>query len=130
MRAGDSGLLLQERTGKKRELPALEKRFKLAFTLSNAIYEFHRVEWLYKEIASSNVAFFSDIGAPYTQRVNRSYLIGFHHSRPEEPSAFTEGIPASNNKDYCHPQYRKDRRNYRPEYDYYNLSLVLLKISL
>lgn len=123
-------MLLQERIGKKRELPALEKRFKLAFTLSSAIFEFHRVEWLHKDIASSNVAFFSDMGAPYTQRINRPYLIGFHHSRPDEPSAFTEGIPDSNNKDYHHPQYRKDRRHYRLEYDYYSLGLVLLEIGL
>jgi len=110
--------------------PLLEDKFRLAYVLAKALLEFHMVGWLHKELSPTNVAFFPLSNTPIPEYIKEPYIIGFNHSRPDEPSAFTEGMPESNRDDYQHPTYRKKRRGYRSEYDYYSLGILLLEIGI
>ncbi|KAI1074718.1 kinase-like protein [Whalleya microplaca] len=112
----------------KCEQPRLEDKFQLAITLATAILEFHIIGWLHKNLSSESVVFFPTKGLS-AGTIKEPYIIGLNHSRPNDPLAFTEGIPDLT-KEYQHPQYRIDQRRYRPEYDYYSLGLVLLEIGL
>jgi hypothetical protein len=109
--------------------PVLDDKYRLAFTLAKSVLEFHLVGWLHKNLTASNVAFFPTKSTPGDERIREPYIIGFNHSRPDRPSAFTEGIVNSADLWYQHPQYRKDTRGYRPEYDYYSLGFILLQIG-
>ena len=125
-------LSLQEifiNTQNKEHQPPLEHKYKLAFLLARAISEFHKVGWVHKNITSGNVVFFSNSTRPHGQRVAEPYLTGFHHCRPDEPSAFSEGISKSINEKYQHFKYLRDRERYISKYGYYSLSLVLLEIG-
>jgi serine/threonine protein kinase len=110
--------------------PILDDKFQLASTLANALLEFHMVGWLHKDLTSSNIIFCPRDYLPTTDMAREPYIIGFNHSRPDEISAFTEGPSTSGNDDYQHPEYRRDKRGYRQEYDYYSLGIVLLEIGL
>jgi serine/threonine protein kinase len=112
------------------EQPALEDKFKLAHRLANALLNFHWVGWLHKNLTSSNVAFFREASTPLSALAREPYIIGFNHSRPNDPFAFTAGASESNDGGYHHPEYRRDGARYRPEYDYYSLGIVLLEIGL
>ena len=110
--------------------PVLNDRFKLAYQLCVALLDFHKVGWLHKNLTAQSIVFFRNpqdrLGS-----VQKPYVIGFNHSRPDEASAFTEGPyqgPAV--FDYQHPEYLRSRRRFRPEYDYYSLGLVLLEIGI
>jgi serine/threonine protein kinase len=122
-------LKIFSQTTKKETQPPLNHRFKLAILLARAIFEFHKVGWVHKNIASSNVVFFSESATPHGQRVAEPYLTGFHHCRPDEPEGFSEGIPKNIDEDYQHPEYLRNRSGYVSEYDYYSLGLVLLEIG-
>jgi len=106
--------------------PDLDDRFKLASTLAISLLELHTVGWLHKSLMTSNVAFFPETGAQ-RQAIREPFFVGFNHSRPDEPMAFTSGIP--NSSFYQHPTYLKDGCRYRPEFDYYGLGIILMEIG-
>ena len=112
--------------------PALDDKLKLAHTLARCVLEFHLVGWLHKALVSSNVAFFNVGGRQQNEWLQEPYVLGFHHSRPDEISAFTQGLTElyANAKVYQHPEYLKDSRRYRIEYDYYSLGILLLEVGL
>jgi len=113
------------------ERPLLEDRLKLARELANTVLEFHKVRWLHKNISAYNVVFFNPPSTSLADSIRSPYVVGFSHSRPHEPSVFTEG-PAQDPKllDYQHPRYLKAKRGFRPEFDYHSLGLVLLEIGM
>ena len=113
------------------ERPLLGNVFKLAHTLSSSVLEFHKVGWLHKNISSFNIAFFPGAFESAAASVIQPYLIGFNHSRPDEPDAFTHG-PDHNpeQRDYSHPEYLKDESRFQCIHDYYSLGIVLLEIGL
>jgi serine/threonine protein kinase len=113
------------------QLPILGDRFKLAHLLAVSVAEFHKVGWLHKSISSSRVVFFPQGDAFPVSCIGQPYVIGFHHSRPGDPFAFTLG-PANDfdERDYQHPEYLKNRQRYIPEFDIYSLGIVLLEIGL
>jgi serine/threonine protein kinase len=111
--------------------PPLGDIFSLAHSLANSLLQFHKVNWLHKNISSRNVCFFSTTEVPTKTIVTRPYFIGFNHSRPEDPKAFTHGPDANpEQRDYSHPDYLRDERSFRYSYDYYSLGIVLLEVGL
>ncbi|PQE11054.1 serine threonine kinase protein [Rutstroemia sp. NJR-2017a BVV2] len=119
---------------KKQPRPSLECLFGLALTLSKSLHHFHRADWLHKNISSYNVLFFDT-------RLNKHqpilldnfptpYIVGFNHSRPNDPNSFTRGS-ADIEKHYLHPQYaRLPEPRFKHGFDYYSLGLLLLEIAL
>ncbi|MCJ1396370.1 hypothetical protein MMC18_009260 [Xylographa bjoerkii] len=117
--------------GLRRQLPTLGDRFKLAISLAVSVAEFHKVGWLHKNISSTNVVFFPPECTPFADHAAHPYIIGFNHSRPDEPFSFTEGPAAgSDYRQYQHPEYLRNKLRYCPEFDYYSLGVVLLEIGL
>ncbi|KAI1423176.1 kinase-like protein [Xylaria sp. FL1777] len=119
--------------------PDLDDRFKLASTLVASLFEFHSVGWLHKNLMSSNIIFFpgasknddSDTGnAQYRSKAIREpFLVGFNHSRPDDPLALTSAPAQSDIRHYHHPAYLKENRGYRLEYEYYSLGIILVEIG-
>ena len=135
---------------KRSILVSLDDRFRLAYDLAAAVYAFHQVGWLHKNISSYNVLFFQDDdkkkkgdgSEQVTEAFSRPslaspFLIGFSHARPNEEGQYSNKTSVSAHGDkllraYRHPLYYGDderRAPYRSAYDYYSLGLVLLEIG-
>jgi serine/threonine protein kinase len=110
--------------------PLLENKYKLAFTLAQSVLEFHLVGWLHKRLKPSNIVFFPGSGQNIDSQIQHVYIIGFNHSRPNEPNAFTGGFRDADGRTYQHPDYLRRADRFRPEFDYYSLGLILLEIGL
>ncbi|KAI1778661.1 hypothetical protein F4818DRAFT_438815 [Hypoxylon cercidicola] len=132
----------------------LDDRVRLAHDLSAAVFEFHKMKWLHKNISSFSILFFGEktvaaggIGQEDSLRKNTGdgkgrlrkvnigmpSLIGFSHSRPgnadysNKMHSADEALFA-----YRHPDYAgadavdiSSATGYLAEYDYYGLGLVL-----
>ncbi|KAF5614656.1 serine threonine kinase [Fusarium tjaetaba] len=126
--------------------PDLDDKFKLAATLATSLFELHTVGWLHKSLTSSNIVFFpsftllpdsfgkdTDVTehgwAANSQSIREPYLVGFNHSRPDDPTTFTSGLTDSESRHYQHPAYLKAGVSYRLEFDYYSLGILLLEIG-
>jgi hypothetical protein len=120
--------LIETAVGDPDSCPDLDDRFKLASTLAASLLELHTVGWLHKNLTTSSVAFFPKTGAQ-RQLIREPFLVGFNHSRPDEPFAFTSGLTDSTFRHYQHPTYLKDGCGYRPEFDYYSLGIILMEIG-
>ena len=111
--------------------PLLGDRFRLAHALAASLLEFHKLGWLHKSISSYNIVFFKSSHSSQTdlwKSLERPYVVGFEHSRPNEEQAFTSRLlPA--HLDYQHPKFL-DGARFRPEFDFYSLGIVLLEIGL
>ena len=126
--------LLQSTKGDSTGRPHLEGRFQLAYSLAACVLEFHKVGWLHKALSSSNILLFKSkslSSRSATEAVRSPMIIGFNHSRPNQPGEITEGYAASDRKllDYQHPEYLKGDREYTAEFDYFSLGLILLEIG-
>ena len=111
--------------------PDLAQKFDLAKILVAALYNYHASGWLHKNISSSNILLFmKEDGRWDTLDLAQPFVIGFHHSRRDNPNEYAEGpeILASQ-KEYQHPDYRRGQKRFRKIYDYYSLGLVLLEIG-
>jgi serine/threonine protein kinase len=110
--------------------PSLGDRFNLANQLASSVLEFHKVGWVHKAICPHHVAFFPAKACHPLDWIREAYIIGFNHSRKNEPKAFTEGPSVYNPAEkYQHYQYHGDQ-DYVQAFDYYSLGLVLLEIGL
>lgn len=104
--------------------------------LATSLLEFHLVKWLHKSLSASHVLFFRsennrDKGIKSAKGLESPYIIGFNHSRPDEPAAFTDGPGmGGNSRAYQHPQYAARKYHFRPEFDYFSLGLILLEIGI
>jgi serine/threonine protein kinase len=111
----------------KPDPPLLGDRFALARSLCSILLDLHKATLVHKSFSSRNVIFF-----PTSDPIlSRPYLIGFNHSRPNDPTAFSLG-PASRSpaaRKYQDPKYVPIER-FRLEFDYYSLGLVLLEIGI
>ncbi|KAI4256255.1 MAG: hypothetical protein L6R42_006322, partial [Xanthoria sp. 1 TBL-2021] len=125
-----------EKSQNWKERPALDDRYRLARMLATSLLEFHLVKWLHKSLSASHVLFFRsednrDKGIKSAKGLESPYIIGFNHSRPDEPSAFTDGPGmGGNSRAYQHPQYAARKYHFRPEFDYFSLGLILLEIGI
>jgi len=111
-------------------MPVLGDRFRLAYSLANAISEFHSMGWLHKNINSDNILFFS--GQSSAVEVSSPFIVGFDHSRhigsKTSPATITNVYER-----YCHPSYLSQKNfasGYRRKYDVYSLGLVLFEIGV
>jgi len=112
--------------------PYLEHRFRLAHQLALSVLEFHKVGWLHKCLSSFSVMLFypKDSKAFMPECIERPFIIGFSHSRPDEPNAYTKGPKENDREEYQHPDYVVRKASFRTRYDYYSLSIILLEIGL
>lgn len=110
--------------------PDLDDRFWLASTLAASILQLHTVGWFHKGLNASNIVFFSkeSVGQG-RQSVREPFLVGFNHSRPDDPLAFTSGVSDTALRDYQHPTYIEEGQGFQPEFDYYSMGIVLLEIG-
>ncbi|KAI9843001.1 MAG: hypothetical protein M1838_002903 [Thelocarpon superellum] len=114
--------------------PDLEDRFKLAQTLSIALWSVHSLDWLHKTFCSNNILFFNDIpsAASSTPTLSSPYVTGFDSARPEHLDEMTVASKNDSGTDlYRHPDSLGVwRQSYRKAFDIYSLGLVLLEIGL
>lgn len=120
------------RRGRAQEFyPDLGQKFRLAKILVSGLHSFHTSGWLHKNFSSSNVIFFLDsIDKLSETDLTQPYVIGFHHSRKDDPGAYTDETERRDGQEeYQHPNYRQGSGRFRKGYDYYSLGLVLLEIG-
>ena len=111
--------------------PGLSERLALATALVTSVHAFHISGWLHKNINSHNVLFFCQSLVPLAGLdFEDPYMVGFNHSRQNNPNAYTDGPVNSNREDYQHPSYRNGDTRFRQEFDVYSLGLLLLEIGL
>ncbi|KAF4944591.1 hypothetical protein FSARC_14634 [Fusarium sarcochroum] len=111
------------------DLPDLNSRFGLAHTLAAALFEFHSVGWLHKSLTSDNVIFFKREEDPVIHVELSPWLVGFNHSKPDDPLGFTSGLSETASRMYHHPNYIDIQHGFRLEFDYYSLGIILLEIG-
>lgn len=119
----------------REQMPSLGQRFKLAYSLASAVYNFQKAGWFHKGISSSNIVFFSNTIKKLNTSSLDPYIVGFRHSRPHDIVTFTEGPASTDQIDldercYQHPEYLRDNVIYSFEHEYYSLGMVLLEIGL
>ena len=113
--------------------PALEDRFQLARRLAAALSRLHKVGWVHKNISAFSIIFSLPPSPRAPQGIPPPYLIGFNHSRPDDPNSWSKTPPyCMAVTDYCHPEYSKQtkRVRYQTWFDWYSIGLVLLEIGL
>ena len=123
--------------------PDLGDRFKLAHTLTVALWSLHSLDWLHKSFCSSNIIFFpSAFSASATRAtavaasipdISSPYLLGFDASRPDqlgEMSVASKNTAAENLHRHPNSLNGMSRKPYCKTYDIYSLGLVLLEIGL
>ena len=114
-----------------RPLPyvALGHRFRLAHDLAVSLLKFHEVGWLQKNVSSFNIGFFHHKNHSWLDTINQPYFVGFLYSRPiDSPSdKATNPLEIA----YQHPDYGRGREKvqYRLQFEYYSLGLILLEIG-
>lgn len=112
--------------------PLLGNRFNAARQLAASVLEFHKVGWLHKCLSSFSVILFyptnSQVFVP--ERLEKPFIIGFSHSRPDEPNAYTRGPSGNEREEYQHPDYVERKASFSARYDYYSLGIILLEIGL
>lgn len=121
---------LIEKTENIRFRPLLNEVFELARRLVTALLEYHKVNWLHKNISSHSIIF-RKADPPAVAAVDSPYIIGFNLSRPDHPTEISRGPeddPGFVN--YQDPRYRDGRVRYRTEFDYFSIGLVLLEIGM
>ena len=107
------------------DMPLLDQRFALAYSLASAISMFHATGWLHKAFRSDNILFFSQNGTPC---ITSPYITGFEYARPEKQASLEvrpTGQPALDV--YYHPDVPLKGFNRRR--DIYSLGVVLFEIA-
>ncbi|KAF5532235.1 hypothetical protein FMEXI_12547 [Fusarium mexicanum] len=128
----------------------LGDRLRAARCLVGTVYQMLSVNWLHKNISSSNVLLFEVEKDSYT--VERPFLCGFDLTRRDNvmepsgklPSIYLNNFPSLNERLYWHPTRiaavpespanavgcSHPLTRYRKEFDIYSLGVVLLEIGL
>jgi len=125
-------ITLKELVDEEGNRPILGDRFRLAHKIAYCLLEVHKVGWLHKNISGYNIAFFRPIleESSCPTSISSPYLIGFSHSRPNDPRILTEGVSSDRKKlQYQHPEYLRRGHGFCPVHDYYSVGLVLLEIG-
>ncbi|TGO42934.1 hypothetical protein BHYA_0004g00600 [Botrytis hyacinthi] len=124
--------------------PDLGDRFKLAHKLSVALWSLHSLDWLHKNLCSSNILFFP---SAYTESpriskerenvpdISTPYLLGFDASRPDHMGEMSIASRNPTAADlHRHPSSLHSsscpRKEYCKSFDIYSLGLILLEIGL
>ena len=123
--------LLKGGSSKKPRQPHIGHRLMLAKVLAACLQVVHVSGWIHKEINSYNILFFPSEDLLSDSDYKQPYLVGFQHSREDEPEAFTRrSVLSDETKHYQHPRYRAGLCPFRREFDYYSLGLVLVEIGV
>jgi hypothetical protein len=107
--------------------PTLQGRMHLSYALSRAVYQFHSVGWLHRNLNPTNILFCPKKKADQKDWVQTPIVLGFVSSRQNEADAATLG--PDNRLNYHHPDYLQKRSRYCQEYDYYSIGMILLEIG-
>ena len=124
--------------------PDLGDRFKLAHTLSVALWSLHSLDWLHKNLCSSNILFFPSAYTNSTRiskerenvpDISAPYLLGFDASRPDQMGEMSIASRNPTAADlHRHPSSLHSsscpRKEYCKSFDIYSLGLILLEIGL
>lgn len=110
------------------QLPTLEERYQMAYSLGLSIAILHTAGWLHKSIRSHNVLFLKQNKRPVW---TRPYLVGFEYSRPDARDESSEKPEQSKRFDiYRHPLSQgTPNERYRKEFDYYSFGAILVEIA-
>lgn len=111
--------------------PSLSERIVAMRTISEALEQLHRVNWLHKDLRSPNILFLKD-KISGKQVFTKPIVSGFQFSQPAAEEDPTERLPnnlAANM--YRHPLIQKHagRSKFRKSHDVYSLGLLLLEIA-
>ncbi|PVH87214.1 hypothetical protein DL98DRAFT_649494 [Cadophora sp. DSE1049] len=123
--------------------PDLGDRFKLAHTLAVALWSFHSLDWLHKNLCSSNILFFpSAFSASAKQAtaisasipdISAPFVLGFDASRPDgvdEMSVASKNSALADLHRHPHSLNGMSKKPYCKSFDIYSLGLILLEIGL
>lgn len=122
--------IIQDTQRQSRIRPKLEDRFQLSHKLATALFEIHSVHWLHKSFSAFNILFFAaEQPATTALALASPYLIGFNHSRQNDPHAFSQK-EETQQTDYQHPDCSQPEIRFRQEHDCFSLGMVLLEIGL
>ena len=106
------------------DMPLLDERFALAYSLASAISMFHATGWLHKAFRSDNILFFLKNGKPC---ITAPYITGFEYARPENQASL-EIRPGQPELDlYYHPDV--SFKGFNRIRDIYSLGVVLFEIA-
>jgi len=117
----------------------LEHRFRLAHTLAKTLSELHRVQWIHKNVNSSNVLYFRNNSSQghvgIRERSTKApmegpWLIGFEHARREDGKTSLATDTRFDRCVYRHPQRWAEPLRSGRIHDIYSLGVVLLEIGL
>ena len=108
------------------DMPLLNERFALAYSIASALSMFHATKWLHKGLRSDNILFFFDEKG--TPRITSPYITGFDYSRPESQASLEARPTGQPELDlYYHPDV--PLRGFNRVRDIYSLGVVLFEIA-
>lgn len=133
-KGGVSFATLSDYMSKQKRVP-LGSRIQLAFTLAEAIENFHKVGWVHKLFKSSNVVFFyqkpesGNVNVPRVD-IHRPWLFGFEYSRPEDAETALKTDYSVENNVYMHPErWGRPLAKFSKAHDVYSLGIVMMEIA-
>ena len=114
------------------DIPELGDRFALAKAIASAVFEFHNINWLHKNIQPHNILFWPSKHCSGKIDLRKPYLVGFDLSRSNQPGEATEKPISDKEEDlYRHPSYKgPNATGFKPAYDYYSLGVLLFEIAM
>lgn len=117
--------LLDMISSEKAEMPLLNQRFALAYSLASAMSMIHAIGWLHKAFRSDNILFFSQNG---TSCITSPYITGFEYARPETQASLELRPPEQPDLNiYYHPDV--PLKGFNRTRDIYSLGIVLFEIA-
>ena len=115
------------RLTKRIERPSLDEVFAIALRLISVVVTMHKANWLHKNISSYNIIFFPDRFTSIADSMGLPYFTGFSYSRQNLGQTFT--VLGPRELDYQHPKYQRGQEQFRQEFDYFSIGLVLLELA-
>ncbi|PVH90009.1 hypothetical protein DL98DRAFT_647669 [Cadophora sp. DSE1049] len=119
------------------KIPFLETRFRLARSLSIALYQLQCAGWVHRKISSYNVIFFKD-RTTNELNLDQPFLVGWQYSRPDDQRRLfpsEQGNEGIGDLDMYVHRWRLSRGGhgrfprFRKSFDIYSLGIVLIEIA-